>query len=115
MTTNTETLLKLITETLDDRKAKDIKILDVKALTSITEFMVVCSGTSNRHVSSISDYIVDIAKKNHAHLIGIEGKDAGEWVLVDLDTVIVHIMLPRVREFYQLEKLWDFQQEDSPA
>jgi ribosome-associated protein len=111
----TEQLCQLILKALEDLKAKDIVVLDVTALTQITDYMIICSGTSNRHVKSIADNVITEAKQNKACFIGMEGEDTGEWVLVDLDDAIVHIMLPKVREFYQLEKLWDIKPEQTIA
>ncbi|MGB3620910.1 ribosome silencing factor [Ketobacter sp. MCCC 1A13808] len=104
--TDPQTLKDIAINALDDMKAKDIVILDVKPLTSIADIMIVASGTSNRHVKSIAENVRE--KVKHAGLtpIGIEGEEAAEWVLVDLGDIIVHIMLPDTRRFYDLEKLW---------
>ena len=99
-------LLKLATTALNDLKAQDVRVLDVRRLTSITDHMVVASGTSGRHVRSIADRLIETAKKAGRAPLGVEGQDSGEWVLVDLQDVVVHIMQPRVREFYKLEDLW---------
>jgi ribosome-associated protein len=103
---NTEQLLQLVLFALDDGKGRDIKILDVRGKTSIADFMVIASGTSERHVKSLAGHVVEEVKKNEAHPLGVEGENTGEWVLVDLGDVIVHVMKPQVREFYQLEKFW---------
>jgi ribosome-associated protein len=102
----TEQLLQLVLFALDDGKGRDIKIIDVRGKTSIADFMVIASGTSERHVKSLAGHVVEEAKKNEAPPIGVEGENVGEWVLVDLGDVIVHVMKPQTREFYQLEKLW---------
>jgi ribosome-associated protein len=99
-------LVDLVVNTLDNGKGKDIKILDVRNKTSVADFMVVASGTSERHVKSLANHVVEEAKKNAIVALGMEGLNPGEWVLVDLGDVIVHVMKPQTREFYQLEKLW---------
>ncbi|MGE3919684.1 MAG: ribosome silencing factor [Gammaproteobacteria bacterium] len=112
---NTKTLTKLIHKTLDDHKAQNITLLDVTELTQITDCMIICSGTSTRHVKALSDHVVKVAKENHIHVLGIEGEREAEWILVDLDNVIVHIMIPTTREFYQLEKLCDIKPSSQVA
>jgi ribosome-associated protein len=92
---------------LDEMKAVNVKVLTVDQLTDITDTMIIASGNSDRHVRSIADRVVEHAKKAGFRPLGVEGERDGEWVLVDLQDVIVHIMLPRVREFYRLESLWD--------
>jgi ribosome-associated protein len=101
-----EELLKLAQAALEDLKARDIQVLDVRGLTSVTDYLLIASGTSNRHVVSIANSVVQVAKEAGQRPLGVEGQDAGEWVLVDLVDVVVHIMQPRVREFYKLEDLW---------
>lgn len=96
---------------LEDLKAVDIKAIDVRGRTSVTDHIVVASGTSNRHVRSIADEVVRQLKAAGAALLGVEGEREGEWVLVDLGDVVVHVMLPRVREFYGLERLWSVTEE----
>ena len=103
---NSEALTDLIVDTLDDGKAKDIVRLDVRDMTSVTDYMVVASGTSNRHVKALVDNVADKAKAAGHRPIGIEGAEGGEWVLLDLQDSLLHVMLPKVREFYNLEKLW---------
>jgi ribosome-associated protein len=92
---------------LDDVKALDVVCLDVRHLTSLMDFMIVASGRSDRHVRAIADTLVQHCRDRGLPVLGQEGAEAGEWVLVDLVDVIVHIMLPKTREFYELEKLWD--------
>jgi ribosome-associated protein len=96
----------LVHAALDDMKAVNIKVLDVRGLTDITDTMIIASGNSDRHVRSIADRVVQNAKAAGVKPFGVEGARDGEWALVDLHDVIVHVMLPRVREFYGLERLW---------
>jgi ribosome-associated protein len=91
---------------LDELKAKDIREIDVRGKTSIADLLVIASGTSARHVKSIADEVVKFAKQAGVMPLGVEGEQEAEWVLVDLGDVIVHVMLPRIREFYGLERLW---------
>jgi len=91
---------------LGEIKAKDVTEIDVRGKTSIADFLVVASGTSTRHVKAVADEVVKFAKRCGVQPLGVEGEREAEWVLVDLGDVIVHVMLPRVREFYALERLW---------
>jgi ribosome-associated protein len=99
--------LKVVKDALADMKAVDARVLDVRGLTDISDYMVVASGTSDRHVRSIADNVVRMARAAGVRPFGVEGAKDGEWVLVDLPDVMVHVMLPRVREFYGLEQLWE--------
>jgi len=102
----TATLRKSVIDALEELKAKDIREIDVRGKTSIADLLVIASGTSARHVKSIADEVTRFAKKAGVVPLGVEGEVEGEWVLVDLGDVIVHVMLPRIREFYGLERLW---------
>jgi ribosome-associated protein len=101
-----EELSQLAVKALDDMKAEEIKVLDVRGLTDVTDFMIIASGRSNRHVRSMADKVVEAAKAAGIKPLGVEGQDQGEWALVDLGDVVVHAMQPATRDFYQLEKLW---------
>jgi len=101
------TLQDVVLDALADMKAVDVKALDVRGLTDITDMMVVASGTSDRHVKSIADRVVQRCKEAGFRPFGMEGERDGDWVLVDLHDVVLHVMLPRIREFYALEKLWE--------
>jgi ribosome-associated protein len=103
---NSEQLSMLVVEALDDIKAQDIIKLDVRDMTTVTDYMIVASGTSNRHVQALVDNVAEKAKKAGHRPIGVEGEEGSEWVLLDLQDTLVHVMLPKVREFYNLEKLW---------
>ena len=96
-----------VIDALADMKALDVRFLDVRGLTDIADFMVIASGTSDRHVRSVAQRVVEKAKEAGFRPHGIEGQQDGDWVLIDLNEMIVHVMLPRVREFYGLERLWD--------
>ena len=101
-----EALLEQVHAALAEMKAKDTVEIDVRGKTSIADFLVVTSGTSTRHVKSVADEVVRFSKKCGVMPLGVEGEREAEWVLVDLGDVIVHVMLPRVREYYALERLW---------
>lgn len=103
---NSEKLSKLVVAALDDVKANDVVLLDVRNMTSVTDYMVVASGTSNRHVKALIENVAEKAREAGHRPIGIEGEEGGEWVLLDLQDTLVHVMLPKVRDFYNLEKLW---------
>ena len=101
-----EATRKLAVKALEALKAENIVILDVREQASFTDYMIFASGSSTRHVSAIADSVVEAAKAANEPALGVEGEDVGEWVLVDLGDAIVHIMLPDVRLYYELEKLW---------
>jgi ribosome-associated protein len=96
-----------VTTALEDMKAVNVRVLDVRGLTDIVDTMVIASGNSDRHVRSIAERVLEKAKAAGFRPLGTEGERDGEWVLVDLQDILVHVMLPRVREFYGLERLWD--------
>jgi ribosome-associated protein len=102
-----DSMKDLVVTALEDQKGQDMVVLDVHHLTSMTDWMVIVSGRSDRHVKSLADAVLDKGREAGIKPIGVEGKQEGEWVLVDFADVLVHVMLPRVREFYSLEKLWD--------
>ncbi|MCU7929609.1 MAG: ribosome silencing factor [Candidatus Thiodiazotropha sp. (ex Codakia rugifera)] len=108
----TEELRDVVLKTLDDMKAKDVVVLDVRGKTSITDIMIVASGTSDRHVKSIAQTVAFQAKQAGEAPLGSEGMEDGEWALVDLNGVVVHVMQPKVRDFYHLERLWSM---DEPS
>jgi ribosome-associated protein len=100
-------LLTVVTDALADMKALEVKVLDVRGLTDIADCMIIASGTSDRHVRSVAQRVVEKTKEAGFRPHGVEGQQDSDWVLIDLHELIVHVMLPRVREFYGLEKLWD--------
>jgi len=103
---NSEELLARILTSLDDDKAEDVVQIDLRGKTAIGDYMVIASGRSTRQVSSMAEKLVDRLKADFGRLSRVEGKEAGDWVLIDTGDVIVHIFRPEVREFYQLEKMW---------
>lgn len=112
---SSERLLQKIRDALENLKALDIQMFDVHDKTSVTDWMVVASGTSSRHVKSIADEVERQVRQAGMQVIGTEGEREGEWVLVDLGDAVVHVMLPRVRDLYMLERLWgDGDQAASP-
>ena len=101
-----EILRTQVLTALDELKAKDVREIDVRGKTSIADILIIASGTSTRHVKSLADEVVRFVKKAGMMPLGVEGQREAEWVLVDLGDIIVHVMLPRIREFYGLERLW---------
>jgi ribosome-associated protein len=99
-------LLDIVLTALDDMKGVDVRVIDVRGLTSITDRMVIVSGTSTRHVKALAENVVLQAKEQGFKPLGVEGENTAEWVLVDLADVVVHVMMPEIRDFYALEKLW---------
>lgn len=104
---DSDQLQTLVIDALDEIKAVDVVALDVRRLTSIADSIVIASGTSQRHVQSLAGNVLQRAREAGIRPLGVEGEQAGDWVLVDLGDVIVHVMRPEVRDFYNLEKLWD--------
>ena len=101
-----EQLVKVAVAALEDMKGQDITIIDVRGKTSVTDFMVIASGSSSRHVKSLVDNVLEKVKEQGVRPLGSEGLDTGEWALLDLGDVVVHVMLPTARQFYDLERLW---------
>ncbi|HBS55370.1 MAG TPA: ribosome silencing factor [Stenotrophomonas sp.] len=108
-------LLASVRQATEDLKAKDLVEIDVRGRSSVADYMIVVSGTSTRHVKSIADEVVRFAKNIDVMPLGVEGEREAEWVLVDLGDIIVHVMLPRVREFYALERLWTVGDQPPPS
>ncbi len=110
-----EALRDLVLQTLEEMKAQDVKVLDVRGKTSITDIMIIASGTSDRHVRSLAEAVAFQAKLADNPPLGSEGLREGEWALVDLNGVVLHVMLTKVRDYYQLERLWSVTgQAESP-
>ena len=97
---------KKIHKVLSDNKAKDITKINLEKKSSIADFMIICSGTSNRHVISLSNYLVEALKKENLNTLNVEGIRNGDWVLVDAGDIIIHLFRSEVREYYGLEKMW---------
>ncbi len=102
----TKEILTIVQDVLDERKGQNITVLNVEGKTSVTDFMVVVTATSERHAKALSSYVVEKLKDNNFLPLGVEGQQGSDWVLVDLGDVILHVMTAQAREFYQLEKLW---------
>ena len=111
MTPTDAIITDLVVDALDDLKAVNTKIVDVRGLSSVMDFLVVASGNSSRHVKSLAEYVVVKAKEAGCPPIGVEGEKDADWVLVDLGDVVVHVMQPATRSFYDLERLWSGEHE----
>ncbi len=99
-------LKKIVIDALEDMKAKDIEVISTSKLTSMFDFMIIASGDSSRHVKSLARNVYDKVKEADGDVLGIEGEETGEWVLVDLSDIVVHVMQPVIRSHYNLEELW---------
>jgi len=108
----TKDLLKIVEGVLDDRKGQEITVLDVIGKTSVTDYMVVVTATSQRHAKSLADYVLVEVKENGVKPLGVEGQQNSDWVLLDLGDIILHVMTAEARDFYQLEKLWSVDRVD---
>jgi len=108
-----DALRDLVVDALEDLKGHNIVVLDVRKFTDITDFMVIASGTSNRHVKALVDQVIEAAKAKGNPPLGVEGRETHEWVLVDLGDVLVHVMQAETRDFYDLERLWSQLPSDS--
>tara|TARA_S200000501_G_C20807428_1_gene736824 strand:+ start:1016 stop:1354 length:339 start_codon:yes stop_codon:yes gene_type:complete len=106
MKQTSQQLCKLIEKSLSKNKAKEITILDLKKKTSIADFMIICTGTSSRHIIALSNYISEDLKKQNLAMLNIEGKKNGDWIIVDIGDIIIHLFRNEVREYYNLEKMW---------
>lgn len=95
-----------IQDALEDAKARDIAVLDVRKISDFTDYMVIATGTSNRHVQSTADKVVDALRAHGVRTVGVEGGKTGDWVLIDFGDVVAHVMREEIRDFYNLEKLW---------
>ena len=114
-TLTTEQVKDLVLSALDDMKAQDVQVMDVRDMTSVTDIMVIASGTSDRHIKALADNVVEQVKHAGLQPLGVEGETSREWVLVDLGDVVVHVMHPQTRAFYNLEKLWSVGEEQTLA
>jgi ribosome-associated protein len=101
-----DALLARILSSLDDDKAEEVVTIDLRGRSSVADYMVVCSGRSSRQVGAIAEKLMDRLKQDFGLICKIEGKDQGDWVLIDANDVVVHVFRPEVRDFYQLEKMW---------
>ena len=101
-----DAILAAVLDTLSDMKAEEVVQIDLRGKTSVCDYMVICSGRSSRQVAAVSEKVEDVLKQKHGVLSKSEGKESGDWVLIDAGDVVVHVFRPEVREFYQLEKMW---------
>lgn len=110
-----EQLREVVHSALEDMKARDITELDVRGKSSVTDYMVIASGTSKRHVMSVAQEVLEKVKAAGLLPVGTEGQGVGDWILVDLGDMVVHVMMPDARSFYDLERLWKFDADDEAA
>lgn len=108
----TEQLIDKVQTILEDMKARDLVLLDVKGKSSVTDYMLIVSGTSRRHVVSMADEVMQKVKAEGVRPLGTEGQESGDWILVDLGDLVVHVMMPDARSFYDLERLWRHSADD---
>ena len=101
-----EQLLQVVLNTLSDNKAEDVVQIDLRGKTSVCDYMVICSGRSSRQVAALAEKLEETLKQDHGILTRTEGKETGDWVLIDANDIVVHVFRPEVREFYALEKMW---------
>ena len=104
---SSEDMKRIVLDALDDMKAKDVSVVDVHGRTSVTEYMIVASATSSRHVTSVAENVVLEIKRHGGQPMGVEGGAGSDWVLVDLGDIVVHVMMPATREYYDLEQFWE--------
>ncbi len=110
--TNLNPLSDLINNTLENYKGFDVSVLDVSDIATFTDNMIIATATSNRHARSLAEHCIEEAKKAHFSVLSIQGETEGEWILVDFGNVILHVMQPQTRDFYQLEKFWSVEEFD---
>ncbi len=101
-----EQLTALVESGLGDAKARDVVVIDVRGRTTITDFIVIATGTSSRHVRAVAEQVIERVKRMHGDVLGVEGQETGEWVLLDFGDAVVHVMQQEARGFYDLEQLW---------
>ncbi len=112
---NTQDILAITLDALDDLKAQNVQTFDTTALTNLFERVVICNGTSNRQTRALANHVREKVKDAGEEVLGIEGEETGEWVLVDMGSVVVHIMQPTIRDYYRLEELWGITPVDAPV
>lgn len=105
-TNHSQALLSIVINALEDMKSHDMIVLNVHDITSVMDHMIIVTGTSSQHIRSIISHVQSMAKQNNVPILGLEGDDTAEWMLLDLGDIVVHAMLPEIRQYYELEKLW---------